>query len=278
MNIVDSLASLGISLESISLKEISKGMLSGALIVFLILASFKLIQIFLSRALKGRISEQRAFLMKKFFRYIGFTVAAMTLFNRIGIDLSAVLGAAGILGIAIGFAAQTSVSNVISGLFLISEKPFVVGDVIQVGDAMGIVLSVDFLSIKIQTFDNRFIRIPNETIIKTNVVNITRFPIRRLDVWITVSYKENLEKVKAVLEDVAKNNLFALDNPEPLIVLDKFDASGINILFGIWFEKSNFLNLKNSIMWDVKKRFDQEHITIPYPQMDVHLGGNPPKE
>jgi small-conductance mechanosensitive channel len=278
MNIVDSLASLGISLESISIKEIWKGMLSGALIVFLILASFKLIQIFLSRALKGRISEQRAFLMKKLFRYIGFTVAAMTLFNRIGIDLSAVLGAAGILGIAIGFAAQTSVSNVISGLFLISEKPFVVGDVIQVGDAMGIVLSVDFLSIKIQTFDNRFIRIPNETIIKTNVVNITRFPIRRLDVWITVSYKENLEKVKAVLEDVAKNNLFALDNPEPLIVLDKFDASGINILFGIWFEKSNFLNLKNSIMWDVKKRFDQEHITIPYPQMDVHLGGNPPKE
>jgi small-conductance mechanosensitive channel len=275
MNIVDTLSSFGLSFESLSLREVSKGVLSTFLIVFLILVLFKLSHLFLSRALKGRISDQRAFLIRKLFRYAGFTVAAMTVFNRIGIDLSAILGAAGILGIAIGFAAQTSVSNVISGLFLISEKPFVVGDVIQVGDAMGSVLSIDFLSIKIQTFDNRFIRIPNETIIKTNVVNITRFPIRRLDVWITVSYKENLEKVKAVLEDVAKNNLFALDNPEPLIVLDKFDASGINILFGLWFEKSNFLNLKNSIMWDVKKRFDQEHITIPYPQLDVRLGGKP---
>jgi len=241
------------------------------ILVALVLISFQIIRVLVGRFLKGRVPDQNVMIVRKFIRYAGFVVAIMTLFDLLGIDLSAVLGAAGIAGIAIGFAAQTSVSNVISGLFLISEKPFQIGDAIQVGEVMGIVHSVDFLSIKIQTYDNRYIRIPNETIIKSNVVNITRFPIRRLDVWVSVSYSEDLERVKAVLEDIARENVFVLDNPEPLIVFDKFDASGINILFGLWFEKSTYLSLKNSIMIDLRKRFEREGISIPFPQLDVHL-------
>ncbi|GAB1482379.1 mechanosensitive ion channel [Treponema sp.] len=253
-----------------------------AVLIILVLITFQIIRIVVGRLLKGRLPEQNIMIVRKFIRYAGFVVATMTLFDIIGIDLSAVLGAAGIAGIAIGFAAQTSVSNVISGLFLISEKPFQVGDAIQVGEVMGIVQSVDFLSIKIQTYDNRFIRVPNETIIKTNVVNITRFPIRRFDLWISVSYSEDLERVRSILEELARENVYVLDNPEPIIVFDKFDTSGINILFGLWFEKTSFLSLKNSMMIDIRKRFKQEGISIPFPQLDVHLrdvsGAAMPKE
>lgn len=238
--------------------------------VFVILA-FGIIQVIVARLTKKYLADQQYFLLKKVVRYTGYVIACMTLFKSLGIDLSALLGAAGIAGIAIGFAAQTSVSNVISGLFLISEKPFQLGDVIQVGDVSGTVFSIDFLSVKIQTFDNRFVRIPNETLIKTNVVNITRFPIRRLDVWVSVAYTSDLERVRSLLLDVAAKNIYVLDNPEPLIVFDKFEASGISILLGLWFEKSNFLALKNSIMKDILTRFKEEGIEIPYPKMDVFL-------
>jgi len=239
--------------------------------IVLVLVVFGIFNRIVGKMTASTIPQPRAFLIKKIIRYTGYVVAATTLLNSIGVDLSALLGAAGIAGIAVGFAAQTSVSNVISGLFLISEKPFQIGDVIQVGDVTGVVQSIDFLSVKIQTFDNRYIRIPNETLIKTNLTNITRFPIRRLDVWVSVAYPSDLERVRSILLDVASKNPYVLDNPEPLIVFDKFDNSGINILLGLWFEKSEYLNLKNSIMVDIHRRFAQEGIEIPYPKMDVYM-------
>jgi len=190
-----------------------------------------------------------------------------------GVNLSALLGAAAIAGIAIGFAAQTSVSKLISGIFLISERPFQIGDVIQVGDITGIVMSIDLLSIKLQTFDNRFVRIPNESIIKSNVINNTRFPIRRLDVWVSVSYNSDLKKVTETLKDIASKNLNALNNPEPLIYIDKFDISGVSILFGVWFEQSKLVDLRNSIIMAIQRRFAEEGIEIPYPKRDVYIKG-----
>jgi small-conductance mechanosensitive channel len=215
--------------------------------------------------------EARTILVRKAIRYLGYVVVITTILKSLGVDLSALLGAAGIAGIAIGFAAQTSISNLISGLFLISEKPFKIGDTIQTGDITGIVMSVDLLSVKIQTFDNRFVRIPNETIIKTNVINITRFPIRRLDIWISVSYASDLEIVKALLKDIAAKNVHVLDNPAPLVLIDKFDSSGINILFGLWFEITKLMDVKNSIIVDIHKRFAEEGVEIPYPKMDVYV-------
>jgi small-conductance mechanosensitive channel len=245
--------------------------LGTAIAIVLVLVVFSILNRIIGKMAAATLPQPRAFVIKKVIRYTGYVVAVMTLFNALGVDLSALLGAAGIAGIAVGFAAQTSVSNVISGLFLISEKPFQIGDVIQVGDVSGVVQSIDFLSVKIQTFDNRYIRIPNETLIKTNVTNITRFPIRRLDVWVSVAYTSDLERVRSILLDVASKNPYVLDNPEPLIVFDKFDSSGIHILLGLWFEKSEYLNLKNSIMVDIHRRFSQEGIEIPYPKMDVYM-------
>lgn len=242
-----------------------------ALAVVLILTVFRILQILVIKALRKTMPEARAVLIRKAIRYTGYVIAAATVLRAAGVDLSALLGAAGIAGIAIGFAAQTSISNLISGLFLISEKPFQIGDVIQTGDITGTVMSIDLLSIKIQTFDNRFVRIPNETIIKTNVTNITRFPIRRLDITFTVSYRSNLENVKALLGQIAARNPFALENPAPLIMFQNFEASGISILFGVWFEQSKLLELRNSIVGDIHRRFAEEGIEIPYPQMDVHI-------
>src|SRR5690606_3033117 len=129
----------------------------------------------------------------------------------LGFSLSVLLGAAGVLSVALGFASQTSASNLISGLFLIGEQPFQLGDTIKVGNTTGEVLSIDLLSVKLRTFDNLYVRIPNESLIKSEMTNLTRFPIRRFDLLIGVAYKENISQVRQIMQNVADNNPLCMD-------------------------------------------------------------------
>lgn len=204
--------------------------------------------------------------------YTGISLILVLVLHNLGFQLAPLLGAAGIVGVALGFASQTSVSNVISGLFLIAEQPFKIGDIITVGDTTGVVFSIDTLSVKLRKFNNQFVRIPNETMIKSEVTNITRFPIRRVDVNVSVAYKEDLNKVREVLFDVARKNPTALASPEPLMIFDKFGNSSIDILFVAWAVREEWLKLKNSLNMEIKNRFDEEGIEIPFPHLSLYAG------
>ena len=243
-----------------------------AVIILIGLPLLHIISILLKKATRTRFSPQTGMIVSKIVTYTGSAVVILAALNQLGFKLTALLGAAGIAGIAIGFAAQTSVSNIISGLFLISEKPFQVGDLIRVGETLGIVYSIDLLSIKLRKLDNLFVRIPNETIIKTEVTNVTRFPIRRMDLNIGVAYKEDVARVREVLTDIAKNNPYCLDEPEPLIVFKEFGNSALEFMFGVWFSKTDYLALRNSIMQEIKERFDAEGIEIPFPHRTLYTG------
>jgi len=200
------------------------------------------------------------------------TIIAVSVLNELGFSLAPLLGAAGILGVAVGFASQTSVSNVISGFFLLGEEPFKVGDVIQVGDVEGIVLTIDMLSVKIRTFDNKMVRIPNETLVKSQFTNVTHFPIRRVDINVGVAYKEDLGRVRQVLLDVAKHNPNVLMEPEPLVIFQGYGSSSIDFKFAVWARQESFLAVKNAIAEEVKRAFDAEGIEIPLTQVSIHTG------
>ena len=229
----------------------------------------RLIAMAARRVFLKKSTPQSRMIAHKVVNYTGFVLVAMVVLGELGVNLSTLLGAAGILGIAVGFASQTSMSNIVSGLFLIWEKPFAVGDVIRVGGTSGIVQSIDLLSVKIRTFDNLFIRMPNEKILSSEVTNITRFPIRRMDINLQVAYREDLGRVHDVLKDLARQNRYSLDEPEPLVMFTEFKDSGIEILFALWFAKADFLNLKNSIMREITERFRAEGIEIPFPHRVV---------
>ncbi len=226
----------------------------------------------LRKVCSQRFSPQQGMIVGKFFLYSVLTVIFVTLIYELGFSLTPLLGTAGIVGIAVGFASQTSISNIISGFFLIIEKPFEVGDVVNVGATTGAVLSVDFLSIKLRTFDNQFVRIPNEVLIKSEITNVTRFPIRRADIKVSVAYKEDLEKVKTLLNEIAYNNPLCLQEPEPLILFLGFNASSIDLQFSVWSERTEFLKLKNTIQEEIKSRFDRENIEIPFPHVSLYSG------
>ena len=192
--------------------------------------------------------------------------------SQMGFNIGILLGAAGFLTVAIGFASQSSASNIISGLFLLGEKSFAVGDVIRVGSTFGQVLSIDLLSVKIRTFDNLFVRVANENVIKSEITNLSRFTIRRLDMKIGVAYKEDLKRVFKVLENVADANFLCLDEPKPLFIFQEYGDSSLSFQFSVWGERVNFLQLRTQMHLEVKAAFDEHGIEIPFPHRSLYTG------
>lgn len=218
-----------------------------------------------------RFSQHHATLNRRLVYWLVLALFIASALKQLGFNLGVLLGAAGVLSVAIGFASQTSVSNLISGLFLIGERPFQIGDTIQVGNTTGEILSIDLLSIKLRTFDNLFVRIPNESLIKTEVTNLTRFPIRRLDLKIGVAYKENISQVRQVLLQVAEQNPLSLDEPIPVFQFLSFAESSLDLQFSVWTRKENYRELRTSLLEEIKVAFDQQGIELPFPQRDLHL-------
>ena len=227
---------------------------------------------YLEKVLKKRTSPQQAKTFCKISYYLILTLIAVTALRELGFNLGILLGAAGILTVAAGFASQTSVSNIISGLFLLMDRPFQAGDVIEVGGTVGIVNEIELLSVKLRTFQNALVRIPNEEMIKTQVTNYTYYPIRRIDIEVGVAYKEDIAKVREILLEVADRNPLCLEEPSPLFVYKGYGNSSIDLLLGVWIKKENYLTVVNSIREEIKAAFDKNGIEIPFPHISVYTG------
>jgi small-conductance mechanosensitive channel len=213
-----------------------------------------------------------ATMLRRFSFYGLSLIVLMAALSEVGFSLSIILGAAGILSVAIGFASQTSASNLISGVFLVAEKSFKLGDVIKIGDITGEVLSIDLLSVKLRQYDNVFVRVPNETLIKSNISNLSRFPIRRLDLQIGVAYKEDIGRVRELLLSVADEYPLCLDQPQPLVIFQGFGDSALDLQFSIWATRENYLALRNELPEAIKLAFDNEGIEIPFPHRTLYVG------
>lgn len=178
------------------------------LILGIVLASFAARGV--TRFMEDRASRHHTVMLRRLVFYIVLAIFFVAALREAGFSLDVVLGAAGILTVAIGFASQTSASNMISGLFLLVEKPFEIGNFIEVENTIGEVVSIDMLSVKLRTPDNLYVRIPNETLIKTRVVNRSRFPIRRMDLTVGIAYAEDVERVEKLLLELARQNSASL--------------------------------------------------------------------
>lgn len=223
------------------------------------------------RLLRRRLSFQSVLLARRGVKYAVLALFVISAMREAGFDLSVLLGAAGVLTVALGFASQTSVSNVISGVFLLGEGAFEIGENVTIGDVTGEVLSVDWLSVKLRTFDNLLVRLPNETVLKAQITNLSRFPIRRLDIPIGVAYSTDIAQVRDVLLRVAEESPLCLDEPKPILFHKGFGDSAIDLQFSVWFLTPNLLELRNQLPIEIKRAFDQAGIEIPFPQRTLHI-------
>ncbi len=221
-----------------------------------------------------RSTRHHTVMVRRLVFYLIVLLFAMAALREAGFSLEVVLGAAGILTVAIGFASQTSASNMISGLFLLVEKPFEIGDVIEVDATIGEVIGIDMLSVKLRTPDNLYVRIPNETLIKTRVVNRSRFPIRRLDRTVGIAYAEDVERVEKLLLGLAEQNPVCLEEPKPFVLVTAFGPSSVDLQFSFWVPKDKVLDGRSGIMVGIKKALDREGIEIPFPHTSIYAGSH----
>jgi small-conductance mechanosensitive channel len=238
-----------------------------AIVVVGLLAAFVV-----KRLWHRRAPSQHLLMLRRLIVWAIVAVTALWAIHELGVDLGVLLGAAGVLTVAIGFAAQTSASNVISGLFLVTEKPFEIGDVITVDGVTGEVLSVDMISVKLRTFANVLVRVPNESMLRSRVENLTRLPIRRVDMQIRVAYKEETRLVREILFEVAERNPLCLVDPEPVLFFVGYGDSALEFQFSVWAATANFFDLKTSMYEQVKIAFDEKGVEIPFPHVSIYTG------
>ncbi len=241
-----------------------------AVVGFLVL---RVLVFVIRRLLHRRTTAQVTMLVTKAVNYTGLAAIAAISLLELGVNLTPILGAAGIVGLAVGIASQASLSNVISGLFLVSEKPFAIGDVIRIGETVGVVVSIDLLSVKLRSFDNLFIRVPNEKIAGEQLTTITRFPIRRFDFSLTVPYDADLATVFSILKAIAAESTLCLREPAPIIIPLEFGDQGVKLLFGVWFEKADFVAMRTQVTTAILKRFGDAGIRLSMPRVAVYSGG-----
>ena len=249
-----------------------EGFIIGALVLLTGYLIAQLVTTAFVKTMSQRLTAHQLLVWRRGIFYFLLGLFSMSALHEMGFKLSVLLGAAGIFTVAIGFASQTSASNLISGLFLIGEGSFMVGDTIEVNGTIGEVLSIDLLSIKLRTADNIYVRIPNEQLIKSEVSNFTRFAIRRVPIMVNISYQQDIGKVRQVLLTIADKNPLVLDEPKPQVVVQDLASSSINLMFNIWTRKENFLDVKDTIQESIKNAFDEHNIDIPFPQITVNSG------
>lgn len=227
-------------------------------------------------ALVARVLKRAGVRSAPLFRRITFyalvVLVVFATLQVLGVDLSLLLGAAGILTVAIGFASQTSASNIISGLFLISERPFVPGDIIDVESTVGEVVAIDLLSVKLRTFDNRFVRVPNESLLKAHITNLSHFPIRRVDVLVGVAYKEDLYRVRDLLVAVADRNPRVFDEPKPMFQVLGYGDSAVDVQFSAWTARESYYEVRTALRMEIKRAFDENGVEIPFPHRSLYTG------
>ncbi len=241
------------------------------IVIFIFFIVFHIIKKIIGKGLADKIKPHTAVLLGKTFSYLFWILIGMYVLSLFGVNFTAIWGAAGVAGLAIGFAAQTSVSNIISGVFVLSEKALKIGDYITVGGVSGSVDSIDLLSIKIHTPDNQMVRIPNSSIINGNLINYNYFPIRRYTFDLTIAYDSDMQLVLDTLKKVPSLCTTILEDPAPLIYYDELQGSGIDLKFCVWFNCSDLFKAKTEVFMNIIKVCREANIEIPYTKIDVDL-------
>jgi small conductance mechanosensitive channel len=199
------------------------------------------------------------------------TFVILAALGKLGIQTTSFIAVIGAAGLAVGLALQGSLSNFAAGVLMIIFRPFKVGDLIEGAGVLGTVEEIQIFTTMLKTPDNKAVIIPNAKLTADNITNFTAKPVRRVDLVFGVSYTDNIDKVKEVIADVLKQDTRVLDDPPPTIGLLEMADSSINFAVRPWTGTSDYWNVYFNINELMKKRFDQEGISIPFPQRDVHI-------
>ncbi len=191
--------------------------------------------------------------------------------SALGIQTASFIAVLGAAGLAVGLALQGSLSNFASGVLIVMFKPYKVGDWVEAAGISGSVEEVQILTTVLKTGDNKRVIVPNAQIMNSIITNYSANDTRRIDMVVGVSYDDDLDKVRNTLEDLVAAEDRILDDPACTIAVSELADSSVNFVVRPWVQTSDYSGVKFDLTEAIKKRFDTEGISFPYPQQDVHL-------
>jgi small-conductance mechanosensitive channel len=226
----------------------------------------KILALYFRRFLKNKVSKDHLQLIIKIVSFSIYTIAILSAFAVLGLKLTGVLFGGAMAGIIIGFASQSIVGNFIAGIFLIIEKPIKIGDQVNIDDITGFVEDIRIISTTIRTYDGLYVRIPNQTVFTTKMVNYVGNIVRRFDYMVGIRYSDDADKAIDIIKDVIEQHPFALKKPKPLVYVDNLGDNAVNIIVRIWAPVSEWYELKQVMLWKIKVTLEQAGIEIAFPQ------------
>ena len=206
-------------------------------------------------------------------RWAVLAVGLILVLSVFGVETATFAVVIGAMGLAIGLALQGTLGNAAAGLMLLIFRPFKVGDAVNAAGVSGKIVEIELFSTIIDTFDNRRLFVPNGSIFGATIENVNHHPTRRVDVQVGVSYDADIAQTRQVLKDAAHGIEEKIEEPAPAIVLNELADSSVNWTVRVWANTSDFWPVRDKLTERVKNALDEAGISIPFPQMDVHIKG-----
>ena len=254
----------------------------GDLLKFVLILSFsillsRILTLYLRRSLKDKVSKDVGETILKILYYGTLIIVFISILPLIGLDPSGLLLAGGITGIILGFASQNIVGNLVSGFFLMVERPIKIGDQVEISGISGYVTDIRIISTLIRTYDGLLVRIPNQQVFTTNITNIVGHPVRRFEYTIGIRYSDDANAAILLIKDLIDKEPFALLNPAPSVFVNELGESSVKIIVRIWAPVSEWFGMKTRLLWAIKQTLEENGIEIPFPQRVVYLHNVPEK-
>lgn len=256
---------------------------TGALLKFILILFFstllaRILTLYLRRSLKDKVSKDVGETVLKFLYYGTLIIVFISNLPLIGINPSGLLLAGGITGIILGFASQNIVGNLVSGFFLMVERPIKLGDQVQINDISGYVTDIRIISTLIRTYDGLLVRIPNQQVFTTNITNIVGHPVRRFEWTIGIRYNDDANAAIWIIKDLIDKEPFALLSPSPSVFVNDLGESSVKIVIRIWAPVSEWFGMKTRLLWIIKQTLEENGIEIAFPQRIIQLQKAPEKQ
>ena len=253
--------------------------LIGLVILLIGLAVIKTLLRILEKTLKAsKLNESLHGFIKSLSTFGLNIVLFITVLSYLGIPMTAFVAIIGAAGLAIGFALRDSLGNIAGGIIILSARPFNVGDFISAQGEMGTVKEILILHTRLSTPDNKKVMVPNGALANGNITNFSAEDLRRVDLTYGVGYDDDIRQVKAILTELVEGHELTLMDPEPMVRVIEYGDSSVNFTVRVWCKKEDYWSIYYDLQEAVKIRFDEENISIPYPQMDVHMNALANKE
>ncbi len=261
--------SLGTMVSSIELVVIKVGQVAG--IVAATIVVILLTRAGLRRWVRGVLPGHVYRALENAVVYSLAFLGGISALAPLGVDLTGLLVAGGVAGIVIGFASQQVFSNILSGLFLLVERPFTIGDPVTVEGVSGQVVDINIFSTRIRAWDGYIVRLPNTKVLGATIYNYQKTRVRRVELRIGISYGSSIEDAKEAIMKVIREHPFCLENPAPDVFVEDFADSAIVLNVRCWAPSEVWFDTKKSLLELIKREFDRAGVEIPFPQLDLHI-------